>query len=310
MKIYINKINENWIVDRLKREWIENNRDIHTKSISRSDVIWIIAPWTWEKINTKYLKSKPVICSLYHIESEKLDKLYLDNFKKLDNYVDEYLTISNKSKDQIKPLTDKKITSIPFWVNQNIFFHINNKNELRESLGFNKTDFLLGSFQRDSEGEDTSKPKMIKGPDRFLEIAKYLNLTKQNLVVVLTGKRRDYLINELSKADIRFKIFEMVEFRKLNKLYNILDLYVVASRVEGGPQAILECSITKTPIISTDVGVSSEILSSNSIFNMENFKEKEPDTEYAYANSLKYTIPNGMNNFREFFQNFNQKLNV
>ena len=237
---------------------------------------------------------------MYHIENQKLDQLYLDNFRKLDNYVDEYLTISNKSKEQIRSLTDKKITSIPFWVNQNIFFYIDKKIELRKSLGFNRNDYLLGSFQRDSEGK-ILKPKMIKGPDRFLEIAKYLNATKENLVVVLTGKRRDYLINELSKAGIRFKIFEMVEFRKLNKLYNILDLYVVASRVEGGPQAILECSITKTPIISTDVGVSSEILSSNSIFNMENFKEKEPDTEYAYANSLKYTIPNGMNTFREFF---------
>ena len=27
----------------------------------------------------------------------------------------------------------------------------------------------------------------------------------------------------------------------VNKLYNILDLYLVTSRVEGGPQAILEC---------------------------------------------------------------------
>ena len=102
----------------------------------------------------------------------------------------------------------------------------------------------------------------------------------------------------------------MVSFETLNELYNCLDLYVVSSRVEGGPQAILECSITKTPIISTDVGVSSEILSSKSIFNMENFKDKVPDTEYAYTNSLKYTIPNGMNAFREFFQNFNQKLNA
>ena len=46
---------------------------------------------------------------------------------------------------------------------------------------------------------------------------------------------------------------------KLNKLYNILDLYIVSSRIEGGPQAILESSITKTPILSTDVGVASEI---------------------------------------------------
>ena len=36
----------------------------------------------------------------------------------------------------------------------------------------------------------------------------------------------------------------------------------------------MECAITKTPIISTDVGVASEILSPSSIFDMANFKKQ------------------------------------
>ena len=64
----------------------------------------------------------------------------------------------------------------------------------------------------------------------------------------------------------------MVDFKILNELYNCLDLYIVTSRIEGGPQAILECGITKTPIISTDVGVASEILAKESIFEMNNLK--------------------------------------
>ena len=47
----------------------------------------------------------------------------------------------------------------------------------------------------------------------------------------------------------------MADILLVNKLYNILDLYLVTSRIEGGPQAILECALTKTPILSTDVGV-------------------------------------------------------
>ena len=74
----------------------------------RSDIIWIIVLWTWEKINIKYLQSKPVVCSMYHIENQKLDQLYLDNFRKLDNYVDEYLTISNKVKNKSDLLQTKK----------------------------------------------------------------------------------------------------------------------------------------------------------------------------------------------------------
>ena len=63
----------------------------------------------------------------------------------------------------------------------------------------------------------------------------------------------------------------MVDFSKINELYNLLDLYIVSSRFEGGPQSILECAATKTPIISTDVGIAKEILNVGSIFNMKTF---------------------------------------
>ena len=43
----------------------------------------------------------------------------------------------------------------------------------------------------------------------------------------------------------------MTNFKMLNELYNVLDLYLVTSRIEGGPQALVECGQTKTPILST-----------------------------------------------------------
>ena len=46
----------------------------------------------------------------------------------------------------------------------------------------------MGSFQRDSEGSDLTKPKLIKGPDVYLEIVKRLYKENNNLEVVLTGK--------------------------------------------------------------------------------------------------------------------------
>ena len=93
----------------------------------------------------------------------------------------------------------------------------------------------------------------------------------------------------------------MVDFEILNELYNCLDLYIVSSRIEGGPQAILECGITETPIISTDVGVASEILANESIFNMENYEEAKPNIEVALSNSVKYSMKNGMSKYLEMF---------
>ena len=180
-------------------------------------------------------------------------------------------------------MTDKKITYIPFWVNQNIFFEIEQKEKLRHKYGLESNDYLIGSFQRDSEGSDP-KPKYIKGPDQFLQIIKHLKASNKNLKIVLTGKRRDYIKNELTKIGVDYKEFAMVDFNSLNELYNCLDLYIVASRIEGGPQAILECAITKTPIISTDVGVASEVLHTESIFNMNNFEKAKPNIEVAFQN--------------------------
>ena len=100
---------------------------------------------------------------------------------------------------------------------------------------------------------------------------------------------------------IKYSYFEMVNFTNLNELYNSLDLCIVSSRVEGGPQAILECGISKVPIISTDVGIASNILSTDSKFNVSNYRDAKANTNEAYKNSLPYTIPDGFENFKKLF---------
>ena len=301
MKIYLSKINESWIVDRVRREWYQSNKDISTKLISNADILWIISPWLWKKIPIKYLKNKKVICSQYHFDFSNFDE---KDFTNLDQYVDEYHVISKKTKEQLKSLTDKKITSIPFWINENLFFAIADKPSLRDEFGFDKDDFLVGSFQRDTEGSDMKSPKLIKGPDIFYNIVSKMYEDNPNLKVVLSGKRRGYLINLFNNNNIPYKYFEMVNLEKLNQLYNLLDIYIVSSRIEGGPQAILECAITKTPILSTDVGVASEILNPKSIFNTENFDLARPDIMYAYNNIERFKTIQGMSLFRKMMKDF------
>ena len=301
MKIYTNKINESWIIDRVIDEWESNNDEITSKSIEDADIVWIISNWTWKKIRIKYLKEKKVVASIYHIDFDNFNKKDEKNFYKMDQYVDLYHVISLKTKEQLKRLTNKKITSIPFWVNQKNLFYIENKSSLRKKYGFSEDDYIIGSFQRDTEGSDLVSPKLIKGPDIFIDLVNRLN-NNQNIRILLAGTRRQYVINKLKELGINYKYFEMVQIDQLNEFYNILDLYLVSSRLEGGPQAVLECAVTKTPIISTDVGVASEILHPNSIYSLETFENAKPMVEYAYENSKKYTLPDGMKNFIDMFR--------
>lgn len=298
MKIYVSKINESWIIDRVRNEWIANNKETHTRFISKADVVWIVAPWLWKKIPKKYLENKFILCSIYHLDNSNEE---LHDFKERDKFVDYYHVISNKTKEQIQNLTKKQIKSIPFWVDDNKFYYISDKYALRKELKLNMNKFYVGSFQRDTEGSDLISPKLIKGPDRFIKIVASLYKSNKNLEVILTGKRRQYVISELNKLKIPFKYFEMVNTDLLNKLYNVLDLYIVTSRIEGGPQAVIECGLNYTPIISTDVGVAQEILSQKSIFDMSNFKKAEADTETAHHNSIKYNLKNGQRLFNDMF---------
>ncbi|MDA9197831.1 glycosyltransferase family 4 protein [Acidimicrobiia bacterium] len=301
MKVYLSKINESWVVDRMREEWYLNNAEVSVEDPKKADLVWIISPWLWKKESRKILKSKTVICSIFHLEDKDFSDKYLKEFSRREKYVDYYHVISLKTKKDLENITDKKIVYIPFWVNGNIWFDIEDKETLRDKYSIPKKTFVVGSFQRDTEGSDLISPKLIKGPDRFIKIVDQMNSEIDNLTVLLTGKRRQYVIAELEKLKINYVYLEMVDFKTLNELYNSLDLYIVTSRIEGGPQAIVECGITRTPIISTDVGIASEILHKNSIFNMNNYMNAKPDTDFAFKNSVKLNIPQGFNEYLEVF---------
>ena len=302
MKLYLNPLKENWVVDNVISEWKKYQSNLVTSKIKESDIVWIIAPWTWRKLSKTELRNKKVVCTIHHIDFEKFDKNEENEFYKRDKYVDFYHTVSHKSRDQIKKLTDKKIYVIPFWVNQNVFFEITDKSLLRNQYNIPLNSFIVGSFQRDTEGYDLKSPKLSKGPDRFLEILIEMKKSKKNLEVLLTGKRRQYLINNLKKENIKFHYFEMVDFSTLNNLYNTLDLYIISSRVEGGPRALFECAITKTPIISTNVGFASNLLSKESLFEGTDFRGANPNVNFSRNIVSKYEIPQGFENFVKMFE--------
>ena len=73
----------------------------------------------------------------------------------------------------------------------------------------------------------------------------------------------------------------------------------VASRVEGGPMAVLECATTKTPIISTDVGIASQILHPSSIYDLDQFENALPNIDHAFNQSKNFVISNGMKPFNK-----------
>ena len=301
MKLLINKVNENWIVDRLVDEWTRYNYKTKKIIFGKKDIIWIIAPLTWRKIPKYFLKNNKVLCTIHHIDEKKFQDSEKKDFMQRDEIVDHYHVISNKTYSQLSKITSKPITVIPWWVNQNIWFDIKETKHLFEKYNLPNKKFLIGSFQRDTEGYDLKSPKLSKGPDKLIQSIKQIQ-EEEEVFVVLAGKRRQFVIKELERNGINYKYFEMLSFTELNELYNLLDLYIVSSRFEGGPQAIVECAITNTPIVSTNVGIASEILSSESIF-VENILEATPNVKYANKMIENLKIPKGFDQFNSMLSN-------
>lgn len=296
--------NQTWIIDVFKNEFIKYSNLLFTDNPDDADIIWIIGTndEQIDKLKSINLENKQVITTIHHIDWDKIDN-FNKNFDKIKNITTKYHVICDKVYYDLKKITNKQIVISNFWINENMYFPIENKKELREKYKIQYDSYCIGSFQRDTEGKNKCMlPKLSKGPDIFISIAIDLKKKYENLLVILSGRRRNYIINELQKNKINYMYFQMIDSVELNELYNCLDLYIVSSRVEGGPRAIIECAISKVPIISTDVGIAKLILDESSIYDMNDSKTyslAKPNTIYAYEKSHTYSIINYMNKFIE-----------
>ena len=260
-----------------------------------------MASWAWNRLPVDLLKSKKVVATVHHLDLDKFDDAAKNNFAFRDQLIDYYHVPCELTAEQISPFTNKPIWVQPFWVNQGVWYRIDNDN-LRTEIGLPKDKLLIGSFQRDTEGHDLVSPKLSKGPDVFCDVVEQLHEKNKDIEVVLAGWRRQYVIRRLESKNINYHYYEWADFEVLNKLYNCLDLYLVSSRCEGGPQAVPECAVTKTPIVSTRVGLAERILAPESVFDLGSELGK-PNTEFAFNRVQEYLMPQGFDPFVDFFRN-------
>ena len=131
----------------------------------------------------------------------------------------------------------------------------------RERLGFPENARVVGSFQKDGVGwGEGFEPKLIKGPDVFVETMKRVRARVPDLHVLLTGPARGYVRRGLEAAGIPYRHVLLRTYRQTAATYHALDAYVVSSRQEGGPKAVLESMATAVPLVSTKVGQAADLI--------------------------------------------------
>mgnify|MGYP001213725518 CR=1 FL=1 len=289
MKIYVLAPKENWICDRIAQEWKDNCSDYVTENIHDADIVWLLAGWCWNHVPIELLRTKKVILTVHHIVPEKFDETKINEFRIRDQIVDAYHVPNSKTASIVSQLTNKPIYICSYWYEPKLWSPIS-KNKSQKYLGLPSDKFIVGSFQRDTEG-GSLKPKLEKGPDLFCDFVEKISKVR-NVHVLLGGWRRGFVINRLEKNNIPFTFFEQAPIEKLKMMYGACDLYVVASRYEGGPQAILEAAAMKVPIVSTDVGIASSVLSPYCIIDIPEqvYVPSSDLVEKNYQNVQQYSI--------------------
>lgn len=301
MKVFVLAPRENWICDRIAEEWIRNNPEVNTNDPLEADLIWLLAGWCWNHLHPKILASKKVLVTVHHIVPEKFNEQSKRDFLARDQFVDCYHTPNHKTAEILRQFTDKPIFSVCYWYDAKQWFP-EDKISCRKELNIPEDKFIVGSFQRDTEG-GTTNPKLEKGPDLLCEFLKKLQ-SEKDIHVLLGGWRREYVIGRLESENIEYDFFERASLNKLRKMYNACDLYVVSSRYEGGPQAILEAACMNVPIISRDVGIARDVLSPYCLLDIPDQVciPKQEWTDYNFEKVKLYEISSHKNSYLEMFK--------
>ena len=131
----------------------------------------------------------------------------------------------------------------------------------RRALGLPASAFVVGSFQKDGVGwGEGLEPKLVKGPDVFVAALERLREIVPEVHVLLTGPARGYVRRELERLGIPFRHAPAAGRADLARAYQALDVYLVSSRQEGGPKAVLESMASGIPLVSTRVGQAQDLV--------------------------------------------------
>lgn len=324
MKIYpIVDLDSDWCPKNLFLSFKKYSKIDFVNTPTSADLIWLFSyytapprilslPLTAYKMlpflkahRKKQFSNIPIITTIHHLTPKK-QKVWHINIRLLDQVTDIWQTFTDHNLPFFKKFIKKPIYVLPYWINTDNFFPLSESD--RQQLKFNyqipanKT--IIGSFQRDTE-VDEKTPKLEKGPDIFCDIVEKLDPNKY--FILLSGPRRHYIKKRLSAKNIPFKSVDKIPYEKMNELYNMLDYYLVTSRCEGGPQAILEAMATKTKIYSTKVGIF-KTLSQNTIFNtpdecIAKLKQPYPNNilDKHYINVQSFKCEQVVPQFEQFF---------
>jgi glycosyltransferase involved in cell wall biosynthesis len=124
------------------------------------------------------------------------------------------------------------------------------------TFGIPPNRFVIGFIG--TKGSDRDRGR--KGTDTLLEVIRRCAAQLPDLHVVLGGPGWESELQELQSLGVSVSATGYIPKPDLPLLYSALDVYLMTSRVEGGPCTVFEAMACGTPVVATRVGAVPDLI--------------------------------------------------
>lgn len=250
---------------------------IEFTNLEEADVVHSVWEWPLLNLPEEKLAGKRILC---HVCNDIM-RTYEQPCMIHASRVGLWITQSRQAELQLNKVKYNQI-HIPYAIDIKIFTEkcppSDTVQSIRERFNIPKDIFVISNFMRDTLGANLRAPKDQKGAEVFLGIAQLLHQQELPIHILLAGPRRHWIRERLRENGIPYTFIgkevkgddnsiNILEPSTINLLYHASDLHLVTSRWEGGPRAVLEAAATKTPILSTHVGIAADVLEPKCLFS-------------------------------------------
>jgi len=266
--------NANWAIRTVGENIRDEINKIHSDTVtvtvtpagSLNSVVHFASQYMWQTWGKATGGTNKYVVSFFHGKHEDGPEVsqHIDQFLKTVPRLSRIVASNSLVHERLISwgVPSEKIVRIPIGVNTDLFTSPNDqqRKEARAKFNIPKDAIVIGSFQKDGVGwGDGMEPKLIKGPDIFVETLKELAKDRP-VFAMLTGPARGFVKSRLEDFGIPYAHAYPDAHADLVECYHTLDLYIVSSREEGGPMGLMESMSSHIPVVSTNVGMAPDLI--------------------------------------------------
>lgn len=217
------------------------------------NVVHFLTPHIAKEFKGYFYERCALVSVIHHIEN-------IDSIEPID-YSDAIMTVSKQWHKELLSLCSDEtaIVMIQNGIDVDLFRPptISEREKVRNKFKLNSDDYVIGFSAKKTS--DTCGRKGIDILENLFK--KTAEQKKSKIVWFIRGPGWNDFVEEMRKKGVRICYCPfLVGDDELAESYRALDAFVVTSRIEGGPVPLLEAMSSGLPVVSTKVGVASEII--------------------------------------------------